>query len=121
MIKTHMITPLILSFHFSNRISSRLKMEDLMMFEIPESIRNIECYEEQTKLDDLKRTVQEARDSENAYVEAFTAMIQLEEAAASKHLQMFDLESVKLELHSRKDQVFRLKFDVSFTLSMVLK
>lgn len=119
MIKFHMITPLILSFHFSNWISSRLMMEDLIMFEIPEYIRNIEYNDEQTELDDLKNLVQDARVEENAYVAAFLAMIQLEEAASSKHLQMFDLEAVKLDLHSRKDEIFKLKFDVSITLRIV--
>lgn len=94
-------------------------MEDLVMVEIPESIRNIVCGDEQTKFDDLMNKVQEARVNENAYVAAFSAMIQLEEAETSKHLQMFDLEAVKLDLHSRKDQIFKLKFDVSIAMSVL--
>lgn len=55
-----------------------------MTHEIPRDIRSIEFDDETIKLNYLKTIVQEARVYEGSYVEAFTAMIQLEEAASSK-------------------------------------
>lgn len=88
-------------------------MKDLLTQEIPDDIRKIEFDNNTKKLDYLKSVVQEARIKENSYIEAFTAMVQLEEAAHSKFLKTFDIENVRLELYSRENQIFQIRTDVS--------
>lgn len=88
-------------------------MKDLLTREIPEDIQKIEFDNDTKKLDYLKTVVQEARNNENSYIEAFTAMVQLEEAAHSKFLKTFDIENVPLELHSRENQIFQIRSHVN--------
>lgn len=91
----------------------RLQMAPLKTSEIPDVICDIEYHGDTTKLNYFKDIVQVARSEENAYIEAFTAMIQLEEAFNSKYLKKFDLECVKIEMYSRADQIFHIQFDVN--------
>lgn len=89
-------------------------MKDLLTYEIPDDIRSIEFDNNTEKLNYLKSVVQEARTKEISYIDAFTAMIQLEEAANSKFMKKFDIEDVRLDLCSRENQIFRIRFDVNF-------
>lgn len=84
-----------------------------MTYEIPNDIRSIELDNNKTKFDYFKSIVKEARNQENCYIAAFTAMIQMEEAANSKLLTAFDLENVQMNLHSLEDQIFQIRFDVN--------
>lgn len=84
-----------------------------MSYEIPDDIRSIEFDNDSTKLEYFKSIIQKARTQENSYIEAFTAMIQMEEVANSMSLRTFVIENVQLDLHSREDQIFRIRFDVN--------
>lgn len=88
-------------------------MKDLLTHEIPEHIRSIEFDNDTKKLDYLKSVVREARIKENSYIEAFTAMVQLEEAAHSKFLKKFDIENVRLHLYARENQIFQIQINVN--------
>lgn len=87
-------------------------MKDLKTYEIPDDIRSIEFDGNTEKLDYLKSVVKEARLKEKNYIESFTAMVQLEEAAHSKFLKTFDIENVPIDLHSRERQIFQIQFEV---------
>lgn len=92
-------------------------MEKLPIYEIPDDIKSLEFDDDVAQLDKFMAFAKEARYDENSYIEAFIAMIQMEEAANSKRLRYYDLENVKLNLYSRVDQVFQIKFDVSIIFS----
>lgn len=92
-------------------------MKELLTYEIPDDIRSIEFDNNTEKLDYLKSVVQEARTKESSYIDAFTAMIQLEEAANSKFMKKFDIEDVRPDLCSRENQIFRIRFDVNFVIT----
>lgn len=96
-----------------NFISRQLKMKQLVTHGIPDDIRSIEFYNDSKKLEYFKYVVQRARNDENSYITAFTAMIHLEEAANSKFLQSFDLENIQLNLYSMEDQIFRIHLEVN--------
>lgn len=95
-------------------------MEQLPIYEIPDDIKNLEFNDDVAQLDKFMAFAKEARYDENSYIEAFTAMIQMEEATNSKRLRIYDLENVKLNLYSRVDQVFQIKFDVSIIFFVFL-
>lgn len=65
------------------------------------------------KIGYFKNIVQKARIEENSYIEAFTAMVHMDEAANSKQLEKFDLENIQIELYSRTDEIFSIRFDVN--------
>lgn len=88
-------------------------MKELKTYEIPDDIRSIEFDNNTVKLDYLKSIVQEARSQENPYIEAFTAMIQMEEATHCNFLRSFDIKNVQLDLNSRENQIFQIRFDVT--------
>lgn len=86
-------------------------MKQLSTYEIRDDIRAIEFNNHTTKLDYYESFVQKARVDENSYMEAFTGMIQFEEAANSRFLESFDLENVRVDLHSHQDQIFRIRVE----------
>lgn len=97
-------------------------MKQLATYEIDQDIRSIEFNNNVEKFQYFEDIAQKARTEENAYFQAFTAMIQMEEAANSKRLIQFDLEYVKLDMYSRADQVFRIQYDVSIAgISLIVR
>lgn len=88
-------------------------MKQLATYGIPNRIRSIEFDNNTENLEYYKSVVQRIRLEECAYIEAFTAMIQLEETANSKRLAQYDLYNVKLDMYSDTDQIFQIQYDVS--------
>lgn len=84
-------------------------MKKLEAFEIPDEIRDIEFHNDTTKFKYFNEILQKARTEENHYVAAFTAMIQMDEAANSKHVEKLDFKNVPLFLCSRIEQKFYIE------------
>lgn len=87
-------------------------MEDVKIYEIPDNIRNIEFGADISKFNDLKKMIPESQSTESTYFEILSAMVFLEEAAHSRRVQKFDLENVRLQLHSRQRKMFAIEYDV---------
>lgn len=89
-------------------------MKQLSAYDIDDDIRSLEFEDNISKLDVIKKTVENARTDSAAYLAAFTALIKMEEAAYSKRVADFDLKSAEVTQISGKDRQFQLEFDVSW-------
>lgn len=86
-------------------------MKALKCIPIPDKIREIEYSGKISDLQYYKNLNDNAHINEAAYIDAFTAMLQFDEAATSKRIAKFDLQNVQLVLHSMDERIF--KIDVS--------
>lgn len=85
-------------------------------YDIPYDIRNLESGTDKKKMQSLEEMVGLARSDEESYLSLRTSMVYLEEANESSHLSKYNLENVRLTLHSQKDKVFRIEYDVSYII-----
>lgn len=90
-----------------------MKMEGFKPYEIPSNIQKLEFNKETSFLSDFEALGQKCRQDEISYNAAFTAMIQMEEAANSRGLRDYNLENVEIILHSHADHAFKIRYNVS--------
>lgn len=96
--------------------SRQLKMQPLYEYSVPETIRKMELSGDVSGLEYYKDLVYHARVDKEMYFAAFTALLHMEEMAETKHIATYDLESVKLKIHSAIDQTFKIEFNVSIII-----
>lgn len=89
-------------------------MKPLVPHSIPDDILDIELKNITEALDILKEDMNRARTDQFQYIKSFTAMIHLNEAAESINVKKYDLQKVKIVLHSTLDRVFKIEYDVSY-------
>lgn len=90
--------------------SRQLKMTDIEVYNIPEAIRQLESHD---IIPPIYYDLLNDPENMEEYISKYTAMLYMEEAAGCKKLQSFDLTNVKLVLHSRQEQTFRILAPVS--------
>lgn len=93
--------------------SSSLDMANLEIYDLPAAIRDLEYQNDTTMLDYFQTLINNARQDNNAYKTAFSALVHMEEAASSKHMQHFDMKSVLLTMHSNNEKICKVEYDVS--------
>lgn len=86
----------------------QLNMTQLEPYEIPTNIKDLEFEDDASKITAIARNFHNAQTDSMAYIEKFTALIHMEEAANSKHLATFDLKNVQISLHSRPQQTYKV-------------
>lgn len=88
-------------------------MEPLIYHDISKEILELEFDDNTTCLNRIKDLSNEATTNEASYIELYTALIQMEEAATRKQIAAYDLDNVKPALVNRLDKTFRIIIDVS--------
>lgn len=107
-------------FHFSiyckfyelNWFFRRLSKGQFEQYAIPPAIIDLALnYDDTSKLPkSIHENLSDARISSNVYIEKFSTLIHMEEAANSKHLATFDLKNVQISIHSRTGHSQLFKF-----------
>ncbi|XP_055307474.1 putative helicase mov-10-B.1 [Sitodiplosis mosellana] len=89
----------------------RLFKGQLEQYAIPPAIIDLELNDDDTsKFESIRENFGDARISSNVYIEKFSTLIHMEEAANSKHLATFDLQNVQISIHSRTSPIQLFKF-----------
>lgn len=83
-------------------------MSRLDEYAIPPIIQNLEFNGDKSSLSCFEEKIRETRTNQKAYIDAFTALIHMEEAANSTHLTAYDFKYVEIELHSRISKLFKV-------------
>lgn len=65
-------------------------------YEISKNIKRLEYNGDTTYLEDVIEMVSKARDDKQSYFEAFSAMVEMEEAANSIHISAYDLSCLQM-------------------------
>lgn len=86
-------------------------MDALPMHEIPFEILDLENGVVKI-FDHYKGLIQKARSNEADYILAFTTLINMEEAADSKRVQILNLKNVQMLLQSQPDKIFKVEYSV---------
>lgn len=84
-------------------------MKPLKMYTIPANICAIQFNGDRSEFERLQSLLSKFRKREADYLELFTAMIHLEEAANSQHIQKFNMKSVNLTLLSPDKPIFKVE------------
>lgn len=89
-----------------------LKMCSLGEYTIPTRIRDLEIDGALSDLIYYKDIYQMIRTDASSYFDFFKSLLYMEEMAESKHVAQYDLEVVRLKVHSAIDQTFKIEFNV---------
>lgn len=88
-------------------------MSTMDAYEISEEIKALEYDDNRSILSKISKLLDLARSNEEAYIGAYTLLIEMEEAANSKQITAYDIPNARLKLISRAEQTFRISLDVS--------
>lgn len=88
-------------------------MSQLKSYVIPNDIKEIASLKiESQDFQKYKEQMNSSRSKSMLYIQALTSLLHLEELANSKRVQEFNLDNVKLKLHSSVDCVFKINYEV---------
>lgn len=82
-------------------------LSELGQHKIRKEIKKLEFENDLTELEKITNNVNQCRESEIAYFEGFSALIEMEEASNSSSIIKFDLPNAKLKLDSRTEKTLR--------------
>lgn len=94
-------------------------MDKIKSYDIPKDIHQIELGSEISKFNALENLVPQFRSNNETYFELLSAMIHLEEAANSKHMQKFSLEQVQLVNLLEMRNTFAVALDVCIMIVFI--
>lgn len=104
---------MVLIFKNLSNCFRELKMENFNRYRIPVNIQKLEYHKDTACMDDFEILIAKCRHDETSYIEAFTTMIYMEQAANSAGLRDFNLQNVDISLHSHADRTFKIPYNVS--------
>lgn len=89
--------------------SRKLKMSSFQRHEIPINIQELEFKQNTSCLTDFNEHVKNMREDVEAYNEAFSGMIYMEEAANSVEVSAYNMHKVNIEIHSQVQRKIKIK------------
>lgn len=93
-------------------------MEQLAAYDIPEEIWSAEIDNDPFVLDELKKITDEAREDDDSYFKAATAMLHMEEVVNSEGARSFNFVAMteNIQIVSQKAAKIKIKTKVSIIL-----